>query len=93
MELHNSLVSDRNDDSIKDSRDEENNISISDYTLCSLLPTQLKQMSAQYKVMCGYECFISAKTLHSSLLSCRDQYLKEAKDQIQNDQSRRSGEK
>ena len=52
-ELHNSLVSDPNDGDMKDARDEDVNIIISDYTLCSLLPPQLKQMSARYKVMCG----------------------------------------
>ena len=33
-------------------------------------------MSARYKVMCGCECCISAKSIHSSLLSWRDRYLK-----------------
>ena len=48
-------------------------------------------MSAQYKVICGCECFISAKFIHSSLLSWRDRCLK--KYQIQNAQNRRLGEK
>ena len=43
--------------------------------------------------MCGYECCISAKSIHSSLLSCRDRYLEKLKDQSQNNQNRRSGEK
>ena len=55
-EIHNSLVSDPNDDGIKEAIDEENNIIISDYTLRTLLPSQLKQISAQYKVVCGCEC-------------------------------------
>ena len=42
MELHNSLVSDPNDGGIKDSRDEDGKIVISDSTLRSLLPPQLK---------------------------------------------------
>ena len=46
-ELHNSLVSDTNNGGIKDARDEENIIIISDYTLRSLLPPQLKQMYAR----------------------------------------------
>ena len=71
-ELHNSLVSDPNDGGLKDARDENNKIIISDSTLCSLLPPQLKQMSARYKVMCGCECCISAKSIHSSLLSWSD---------------------
>ena len=76
IELHNSLVSDPNDDGIKDARDEDGKIIISDSTLRSLLPPQLKQMSAHYKIMCGCECCISAKMIHSSLLSWRDRYLK-----------------
>ena len=52
---------------------------ISDSTLRSLLPPQLKQMSARYKIVCGCECFISAKSIHSSLLSWRDSYFKKSK--------------
>ena len=43
--------------------------------------------------MCGCECFIYAKSIHSSLLSWGDRYLKKIKDKIQRDQNRRSGEK
>ena len=80
-ELYNILVSDPNDGGIKDARDEDGKIIISDSTFCSLLPPQLKQMSARYKIVCGYECCISAKSIHSSLLSWRDRYLKKLKDQ------------
>ena len=37
-------------------------------------------MSARYKDMCGCECCISDKILHSILLSWRDRYLKKLKD-------------
>ena len=50
-------------------------------------------MSARYKIMGGCECCVSNKTIHSSLLSWRDRYLKKTKDKIQNAQNRRSGEK
>ena len=43
--------------------------------------------------MCGFEYCISSKIIHSSLISCRDRYLKTLKDQIQNSQKRRSGGK
>ena len=43
--------------------------------------------------MCGCECCISAKSIHSSLLYWRDRYLEKLKYQIQNPQNRRSGEK
>ena len=46
-ELHNSLVSDPNDGGLKDDRDEDGKIIISDSTLRSLLPPQLKKMSAR----------------------------------------------
>ena len=75
-ELHNILVSDPNDGGIKDARDEDGNIIISNYTLRSLFPPQSKQTTKKYKVMCGCECCISAKSIHSSLISWRDRYLK-----------------
>ena len=92
-ELYNSLVSDTHDGGLKNARDEYGKIIISESTLRSLLPPQLKQISAQYKVMCGCECCIYAKSVHSSLLSWCDRYLKKLKYQIQNTQKRRSGEK
>ena len=42
-ELHNILVSDPVDDRLKEARDADNNIIISDSTLPSLLPTQFKK--------------------------------------------------
>ena len=78
-ELHNILLSDPNDGGLKDARDEDGKIIISDSTLRSLLPPQLKQMSARYKIMCGFECCISAKSINSSLLSWRDGYFKNSR--------------
>ena len=49
-------------------------------------------MSTRYKVMCGCECCISAKTIHSSLLSWRYRYLKKLKYLSQNSQNRRYDE-
>ena len=46
IEPYNSLVSDPNYGGIKDARDEDDNIIICYYTLRSLLPPPLKQMSA-----------------------------------------------
>ena len=43
IELHNSLVSDPNYGGIKDARDEDDNIIISDYTFRSILPPQFKK--------------------------------------------------
>ena len=73
-ELHTSLVTYPNDGGLKDARDEDGKIIISDSTLRSLLPPQLKQISSRYEIMCGCECCISAKSIHSSLLSWRDRY-------------------
>ena len=78
-ELHNSLVSDINDGGMKVARDEYGKIIISDSTLHSLLPPQLKQISARYKIMCDCECCIYAKSIHSSLISWRDRYLKNSR--------------
>ena len=78
---------------IEQLEDEDGKIIISDSTLRSLLPPQLKQMSARYKIMCGCECCISAKIIHSSLLYWRDRYLKKIKYKNQNTQSRKSVEK
>ena len=77
-EMNNSLVSDPNDGGLKDARDEYDNIIISDYTWRSMLPPQLKQICARYKVMSGCECCISAKSIHSLLLSWSDRYLKKS---------------
>ena len=79
-QIHNSLVSDTNDGGLKDARNEDGKIIISDSTLRSLLPPQLKQMSTRYNIMCGCEFCISAKSIHSSLISWRDRYLKKIKD-------------
>ena len=50
-ELHNGLVSDPNDGGLKDSRDKEDKIIISDSTLRLLLPQQLKKCP-QVTILC-----------------------------------------
>ena len=92
-EIHNNLVSATIYGGLKEARDENDKIIISDSILRSLMPTQLKTMYLRYKVMCGCECCISAKSIHSSLLSWCDRYFKKLKDISQNDQNRRSGGK
>ena len=42
--------------------------------------------------MCGCECFINAKSMHSYLLSWWDRYLNKLKYQRQNEQNIRYGE-
>ena len=64
-ELHNILVSDPDDCGLKNARVEDDNIIISDSSFCSLLPPKLKQISALCKVMCGFECCIFDKSIHS----------------------------
>ena len=63
-ELHNNIVSNIDDGGLKEARDADINIIISDSTLVSLFPPQIKEMSSRYKVMCGCECFISDKSIH-----------------------------
>ena len=64
---------------LKEERYSENNIIISHSTLPNILLTQLKNMTSWYKVMCRCECCISVKSIHSSLLSCHDNVLKNLK--------------
>ena len=64
QELHNIMVSPPEEGLRKDSRDADNNIIISDSTLRSILPTQPKKIYARYKVMCGCEYYIYAKSIH-----------------------------
>ena len=71
---HNSLVSDSNECGKNNARDEDKIIIISDFILRSMLTPQLKQMSERYKVTCGCECYISAKIIHSLLLSWINRY-------------------
>ena len=74
--LHNNLVGDPNYGGLNEARDENNYIIISDSTLRTLLPPQLKQISEQYRVVCGCECCIYYKSIHASLISWRYRYLK-----------------
>ena len=74
-ETHKNLVSDTDNDGIKEAIYEDDNIIIGDSTLRSLLPPQ-SIFSSRYKFMCGCECLISSKMMHSSLLSWRDRYQK-----------------
>ena len=53
-ELHKSLVSDPNDGGLKDAKDEDGKIIISDSTFRALLPPQLKNNYARYKIMCDH---------------------------------------
>ena len=91
-EIHNSLISDPVDCGLKEARYAYNIIIISDSTLSSSFSPQQKK-SARYKSMCGCECCISSKSIHSSLLPWSYCYLKKLKDISQNAQNRRSGEK
>ena len=65
LEIHNIMVIPLEEGGLKYKRDVENNTIISDYTLQSVMPSQLKNMYANYKVMCGCECCISAKIINS----------------------------
>ena len=53
--LHNIIVSPVEKGVLKEARDADNNTIISDSTLRSIFPPQLKKMSARYKIMCGCE--------------------------------------
>ena len=61
---------------LKDSRDIDNNIINIDSTIRIIMSPQLKNISTWFKVMGGCECCISAKIMHSLLLSWWGCYLK-----------------
>ena len=90
-ELHNQMASLPEESGLKEVRYADNNIIISDSTLQNILPTQLKNMTSRYRVMCWGECFVSTKSMHSSLLSWVERFSKKLKDQSCNAQERRSG--
>ena len=77
---------------VDESRDAEDNIIISDSTLCNILSPQLKKINSQYNIMCSCECCISAKIVHQSWLTFRDIHIKDLKDISCNAQNRRSDE-
>ena len=60
-ELNNIMLSPQEEGGIKYEIDTDNNIFISDSMLHNIIPTQIKKMTAQYKVVCGCECYISEK--------------------------------
>ena len=62
------MVSPPEQGGLKEERDADNDIIIGDSTLRKKLSPQLKKMTSRYKFMCGCECCISAKIIHSSLL-------------------------
>ena len=64
QEIHNSMMSPTEGGVLKETKYAENNIIISDSTLISIIPTQLKKMSAGFKSMCGCECCVSSKSIH-----------------------------
>ena len=91
QEIPNIMVSPPEEGVLKEEIDSDNNITISDYTLISIMPPQRNHMYARYKVICGCECYTSTKNIHSLLISCHDPYLNKLKDLSQNSQNRRSG--
>ena len=92
-ELHNIMVSPHEEVGLKEKIYADNNIIISDSTPRSILPPQLNNMYSQYKFVCGCDCCISDKSIHSSLLSWCDRYLRKLNYLSQNIQKRRSGKK
>ena len=63
-EVHNSMVIFIEEGGLKEARDVDNNIMFNDSTLQSILSPQIMKMSACFKVMCGYECCTSSKSIH-----------------------------
>ena len=80
QELHNSTVIPPEECVLKEVRDADNNIIVDDSTFHDILPHQIKNITSIYKLICGCECCISAKIMHSLLLSWCERYLKNIKD-------------
>ena len=91
-EIHNIMEITPEEGGLKELKDSDNNIIISDSKLCNILPPRLKNMTTRYKVMCGCECCISAKSMHYYLLTCHDCHLKQLKYRSHNAQNIRSCE-
>ena len=72
------------EDGLNEARYSDNNIIISDSTLCNILPPQLNNMTSWYKVMCSCECYISSKSMNSSLLTWHNFRMKHLKDRSRN---------
>ena len=90
-ELHNSMVIPPEEGGLKEATNAYNNIIMSDSIIWSILPPQLKKMSAWYRVMGSCECCISAKSIHSSLISWPDCYFRKLNNLSHYSQNRRSG--
>ena len=73
------MVSPPEEGILKEERDAEDKIIISDSTLREILPPQLKEMTAQYKLIYACKCYIYAKTIHLSFLTCFYYHLKQLK--------------
>ena len=86
------MVSPPEEGVLNEARDVDNNIIVSDSTLQSILPPQLKKISVRYKFMCGCECWIYDKSIHSSLISYCGCSLSKINTISQNSQNIRSGE-
>ena len=74
-----------------EARNAQDNIIISGSTLRNILPPQLNNMTARYKLMCGCKCYISSQSMNSFLLTWRDLHFKHLKYRSHNAQNKRSG--
>ena len=90
--MHNIMVIPLEEGGTNDERDTEDNIIIIDSTLRNILSPQINNTTARYKVVCGCEYCISAKSMHSSFFTRSDRNLKHLRDRSHNAQNIRSGE-
>ena len=67
---------------IKETRDEQNVIIISDSSLRTILPPRQKNMSAHDNFICGCECCRCAKSIQFSLLIWHDRYRKKIRTKV-----------
>ena len=67
--LHNDMVRPVSQGGLSEARDRNNNIVISDYVLCYILPPNLRNISLCKKSMYGYNVFTYTNSIHAYLIT------------------------
>ena len=79
-ELHSDLIKPAQDGGLTEARDDNGKVIISDSKICKLIPPNVKPMSKQRRILCGYKICVSADILQHSINAWRTKHLKRLKD-------------
>ena len=91
--LHNELIDSPDDGGLVGARHAEtNNVIISDTMLRSLAPTQLRPMTDNHKIMCGFAICNTSKYMQEYLNAWRQKQLKTMKDKAETSRGNKKGE-